>query len=198
MADDATTLGPAEHRFREKRLTVEAFTRLANSGFLHEPGVHELWDGRIMMAPPPGGGHMRAERKTVAALILALQQAGLSARFAVQPGGGLQLDDYNLRGPDIMVLRLPIEGEGYIEPAQVALLIEIAVSSLPEDLSEKRHAYAAAGLAEYWVFDVTGARLLCFRNPIGGVYPKPKELEVTDEITPLFAPELRFQVGELI
>ncbi|NWG52832.1 MAG: Uma2 family endonuclease [Hydrogenophilaceae bacterium] len=183
---------------REKRLTVAEFDRMAEAGLLNEPGKHELWDGRIMMTPPPGAPHMDAESRINEALVLGIAQAGLRAQFRVVPGGGLQIGECDLRQPDLMVVRLPINRERRPSGDGVVLVIEVAHSSLPDDLGEKRGKYAAAGVAEYWVVDVQHALLHVFRGPHAGDYPPAQQLAAEASVSPLFAPGLSFAVADLV
>jgi Uma2 family endonuclease len=202
MADDArpNVLKPEAKDLppREKRLTVAEFERMGELGLLNEPGRHELWDGRIMMAPTPGPPHMDRERRIVQAFTLALHAAGLLDRFGVQTGGGIKIGEHNLRGPDVMIIRLPFDTENLLTGEGVALIIEVAHSSLPDDLSEKRGKYAGAGIAEYWVVDVENRLLYPFRAPKAGDYPVCEPLAAGAVISPLFAPELSFEVAALV
>ena len=52
----------------------------------------------------------------------------------------------------------------------VLLLIEVADSSLPSDLTEKADLYAEFGVAEYWVVDVQGKCVHVFANAVGGSF----------------------------
>jgi Uma2 family endonuclease len=202
MADDLrpNVLKPEaqEHPPREKRLTVAEFVRMGELGLLNEPGKHELWDGRIMMAPTPGPRHMDCERRIVEALYDALTAAGLRKQFGVQTGGGLKIGEHNLRGPDVMIIRLPFDTQNLLTGEGVALVIEVAHSSLPDDLTEKRAKYAGAGIAEYWVIDVENRRLYPFREPKAGDYPACEPLAAGAVIAPLFAPEVKFDVAALV
>jgi Uma2 family endonuclease len=183
---------------REKRLTVAEFQRMGELGLLNEPGRHELWDGRIMMAPPAGPRHMDCERRIVEAFYDALTAAGLRKQFGVQTGGGVKIGEHNLRGPDVMIVRLPFDAENLLTGEGVALVIEVAHSSLPDDLTEKRGKYAGAGIAEYWVVDVENRQLYTFRDPKAGDYPDCSPLAAGAMIAPLFAPQLNFDVAALV
>ena len=202
MADDlrpnTETDAAREHPAREKRLTVGEFLRMGELGLLNEPGKHELWDGRIMMAPTPGPKHMDCERRVVEAFYDALTAAGLRRQFGVQTGGGVKIGEFNLRGPDVMVIRLPFDTETLLTGEGVALVIEVAHSSLADDLTEKRSKYASAGIAEYWVIDVERRQLHPFRNPSAGDYPPCEPLQVGATISPLFALQIVMNVADLI
>jgi Uma2 family endonuclease len=187
-----------EQRPREKLLTVDEFVRLGELGAYDEPGKHELWDGRVMMSPPPGGPRMDRERRITETLILSINAAGLRGTFGVFNNGGLQIGEFNLRAPDIMVAPLPFDTERRLTGERVALVVEVSHSSLPDDLTEKRGKYAGAGIPEYWVVDVEGRRLYPFRNPSGGDYPDCEPLEAGAAITPLFAPQMTLAVADLV
>jgi Uma2 family endonuclease len=188
----------AEGPWRELRLTVRDYDRMAEAGLFHEPGRFELWDRRIMVAPQPGGRHMAAERGAVERLTLALFGAGLLDRFKVQTGGGIEIGAHKLRGPDVMILKAPVDNVRRPTGDDVALVIEIAPSSLTDDLTQKREKYAAAGVPEYWVLDVEGRRLVVFRGPRAGYYPAPEVLETGAVVNPLFAPQLSFAIDDLV
>ena len=182
----------------ERLLTVEEFFRLGELGFLEEEGKHELWDGRIVVTPPAGPSHMDCERRIVRALVLAIEQADLSEQFGVQPGGGIRIGEYNFRAPDVMIVRLPFDTENLPTGESVALVIEVALTSLPFDLTQKRSKYAGAGVGEYWVVDVRRRRLHPFRSPRAGDYPDCTPLEASATISPLFAPQITLNVADLV
>jgi len=200
MADDLrqTPRYRPEQRPREKLLTVEEFVRLGELGAYDEPGKHELWDGRVMMSPLPGGPHMDRERRITEALVLSLDAAGLRGKFGVFNNGGLQIGEYNFRSPDIMVAPLPFDTEHRLTGDRVALVIEVSHSSLPDDLTEKRGKYAGAAVPEYWVVDVEGRQLYPFRHPKGGDYPDCEPLKAGATISPLFAPQIALNVADLV
>lgn len=202
MADDLTKVEGGLFRIdsppRQKLLTVDGFVRMGEAGFFDEPGKHELWDGRVMMTPAPGPPHMDRESRTMEALVLAIANAGLREKFRVFAGGGLQIGEHNLRSPDLMVCTLPFDTTKRLTGEGVALVIEVAHSSLPDDLSEKRGKYAGAGIQEYWVVDVAHRLLHPFRNPKAGDYPECEPLEAGATISPLFAPQIALKVVDLV
>jgi len=205
MADSLRSNTPsdvygADQPPRQKLLTVDEFLRMSEHGLLSEEGKHELWDGRIMMTPPPGNKHMACERRVVEALYDALTAAKLRKQFGVQTGGGIKIGEFNFRGPDVMIVRLPFDDddEHPLTGEGVALIVEVASTSLPDDLGEKRGKYAGAGIAEYWVVDVKRRQLHPFRNPKAGDYPNCEPLAAGATISPLFAPQITLNVADLV
>jgi Uma2 family endonuclease len=183
---------------REKLWTVEEFERLGELGLLAGPCRHELWNGRIMVVPAPDFPHMDRERRLVRRLILAIEEAGLGETYGVFTGGGIRVGEYNLRGPDVMVARLDPNAAQRPTGEETVLLVEVAQSSLPDDLTEKRGTYAAAGVLEYWVIDVARRRLHAFRRPRAGDYPPADTLEADAVISPLFAPAITLAVKDFV
>jgi Uma2 family endonuclease len=57
-----------------------------------------------------------------------------------------------------------------LSPLALLLLIEVADSSLPFDLSIKALLYARAGVRDYWVVDVQGRRIHVHRAPTASGY----------------------------
>jgi len=84
-------------------------------------------------------------------------------------------------------------------PSDVALLVEVSDSSLTLDLTIKARLYARAGIADYWVLDINGRRLIVHREPEGGRYTSVIAFNEDEQVSPLFAPKSIFQVsGALI
>jgi Uma2 family endonuclease len=50
-------------------------------------------------------------------------------------------------------------------PSTAVLVVEVSDSTLSFDTGEKASLYAAAGIADYWVIDVAGRRVVVFRDP---------------------------------
>lgn len=92
--------------------------------------------------------------------------------------------------PDTVVLRQAItELKGRRPgPGDVAMVIEIADSSILLDTTVKAGLYARAGIPEYWVLDVPGRRLLAHREPDGAVYRSIAAYSEDEPIECLAAP----------
>lgn len=81
-------------------------------------------------------------------------------------------------------------------PADTLLLIEVSDSSLSKDLEQKKSIYAAAGILEYWILDLTAQQLIVFRNPDGKDYRSRQDLRV-GTIAPLAFPDLQISLSQL-
>ena len=102
--------------------------------------------------------------------------------------------------PDLMVLRRPIISFLTIRPraADVALLIEVADSSLAFDAIVKAGLYARAGIADYWVVDINARRLLVFRNPEVGQYRTATTHAADESVSPLAAPAAQLRINDIL
>lgn len=68
-------------------------------------------------------------------------------------------------------------------PADIALLIEVADSSLHMDREIKRRLYARCGIQTYRIVDIPQRRLLLFRHPSRDEYKTVQIYEVQDHVT---------------
>jgi Uma2 family endonuclease len=90
-------------------------------------------------------------------------------------------------------------------PTTAILIVEVALSSLPDDTTEKAELYATAGVPEYWVIDIEHRQLIVFRDPqpfpigLGATaYKTHLTLSPTDSVSPLAAPNASILVSELL
>lgn len=125
---------------------------------------------------------------------------GAGWRFRVQLPLVLGQDSDPL--PDIaVILGGPRDSSGH--PTHAALVIEVSDTSLTLDLTEKAELYASAGIADYWVLDVIGRRLLVFRDPApvvanGRSYRTHLTLGPEETVSTLAAPGSVVRVGDLL
>lgn len=100
--------------------------------------------------------------------------------------------------PDVIVLTRPYDAYGpcVYGPADIAIVAEIADSTLQWDRTVKAGLYARAGIPEYWIFDVNGRRVLVHRDPVGGEYRSVVSYSDTEAIEPMNAPGRSFSVRD--
>ena len=71
--------------------------------------------------------------------------------------------------PDIAIV--PGPADRYVDqhpvPADIALIIEIAESSLAEDRRDKQRIYARAGISLYWIVNLIDSQLEVYSDPSG-------------------------------
>jgi Uma2 family endonuclease len=88
-------------------------------------------------------------------------------------------------------------------PTTAALVVEVSDTTLALDMTTRAEQYAEAGIADYWVLDLVGRRLLVFRDPApitagGHSYRTHLTLGPADSVAPLAAPSVTVAVADLL
>ncbi len=187
--DDALSL-PAPRR----RWTREQCAPLEAAGLFERERL-ELVDGELIGRR----GKARAQVKAFTWMHLWLLEAfGQSFVNATAPIDVNSADNlWSEPEPDLIVLKRDFTSfDSNPQPEDLGLVVEIADSSLKFDLTVKAAMYARAGIADYWVLDVAGRRLIVHREPAGGEYRSVAVYGEQEFAAPLSAPEARFRVGD--
>ena len=114
--------------------------------------------------------------------------------------GSVRLNDYNEPQPDIALLR-PREdfyAKQHPLPDDILLIVEVADSSLEYDRKVKARLYAATGIREYWIADLTHDFLLAHSDLRNGVYQIVRQLSRGETISPQLLPDCRVSVDSLL
>lgn len=187
--DDAAE-GFAEQGVTEFLLTVDDLETMLRAGIFDRDDATrvELEDGRLVRMSPESMPHARSSARLNKALDRAIERLDLEARYEVLNGGTVRVSNLSAFDPDGAVVARDCEGF-FLRPDQVFLVIEASFSTLKRDLGSKSRAYAAAGIAEYWVIDVKHAKLHVFRRPFEGEWTERQILKPDDSVSPLFAPD---------
>ena len=135
--------------------------------------------------------------------------AALLTAWLIQVFGGLRVNaeapidvapednPTNQPEPDLIVLKREYADSAFCptpQPKDLDLVVEIADTSLAFDLTVKAALYARAGIADYWVLDVPGRRLIVHRDPQGGQYASVTSYDEHESVAPLSAPNSTFPV----
>jgi Uma2 family endonuclease len=149
---------PVAHRF-----SVDRYHRMIETGALSENDKVELVEGLIVEVAAVGVPHRYAVDETYLAITKLLPTGWKS--FAQQP---ITLADSELR-QDISVVRG--SGADYKDHhpgrGEIALVVEVADSSLALDRVTKARIYAAAAIPEYWIFNSIQRQIEVHREPSG-------------------------------
>lgn len=151
-----------------RRIDVDAYHRMGEAGILAPDERVELIDGEIMAMPPIGDAHAW----TVDELTRMTAPPAVEGRAVLRVQGPLQLDQFNVPQPDLMLLRPPAATYRNRPPsaADVLLLIEVADSSLAYDRATKLPLHARHGVPEVWLVDLAGRAVEVLRGPVGEGY----------------------------
>ncbi len=177
--------------------TNAQFERLVRSGGFGDMRV-ELRRGMIVKMSPQFYQHAHVKAELTLALAAALRDAGLTWRVfneaSVAFGGGFE------PMPDIVAFdptNVPHDLDGPIPTGAVKLVIEVADSSLGDDLGEKLEDYANGGLGEYWIADVKGRLVLRHAGPQAGGYARREAAHFGETIAALTHATLRIDTSTL-
>lgn len=151
-----------------KRWTVAEYHRLIEAGFLTEADRVELLFGQILPMSAVGKLHASTVDKT-AHLFRKLDESTYILRVQNPITDLLSESEPE---PDLAILhyREDFYSNSHPEGKDVALLIEVADSSLEYDRLIKGGAYAAADIPEYWILNIREVQLEQYLQPTGGEY----------------------------
>jgi Uma2 family endonuclease len=179
-----------------KRWSRAECERLDAAGMFDQQPV-ELIEGELFLKMSKNPPHVDA-----AALLLGWLIQVFGARFVnheapidVAP----EDNPTNEPVPDMIVLKRKFTGfrSARPQPRDLDLVVEIADTSLAFDLTVKAALYARAGIAEYWVLDLTARRLIVHRDPQDGRYASITAYSEHEGAAPLAAPDSMFQVQDV-
>jgi Uma2 family endonuclease len=138
--------------------SADEFLHMLSRGAFEHMKV-ELVDGRIVRMNPSHSAHGRA----LAKIMFRLLEAYGDDR--ILPDTVLRLGEATVRAFDVAVLHEGVDPEPVLVPADILMGVEVADSSLANDLGEKQSDYARAGIPHYWVIDVEAQVVHIMRSP---------------------------------
>jgi Uma2 family endonuclease len=146
-------------------LTIDLFSRMVETGLIPQDRRVYLRDGRLYEKMAKTRAHGSVGASVNRAMVLRLPED-----WSLWPESTVVLDPTNAPLPDFAVIRSGdlfgrAAPERYPEARDVALLIEVAVTSLRIDLTTALERYARAAVPAYWVIDVNGRRILVHTEP---------------------------------
>lgn len=174
-----------EPEFAEYRITVDDLERMIKAGVLDDHRV-ELIQGKLLETAPPSADHGEATTRLLLALSRYLQDGRPELNLRTVTHATLKVGPTSAPDPDFFVATRKAAGFLY-DATEAVLVVEVAYSSLPRDLGVKRSLYARAGIAEYWVVDVSAQTVHVFRDPAFEGYLDHRLLKGEQSLAPLFA-----------
>jgi len=178
-----------------RRLSVQDYHRMAESGILQPDERIELLEGQIIQMAAKGTAHRAAVTR-----IQRLFEKRLGDRVLICLQDPVRLDDYSEPEPDVAILvPNPLDYEDHHPtPSEVYLLIEVSDTTLKFDRETKAPAYARSGITEYWVLDVNDRKLHVYRVPSAEGYQSETILSDALTVAPLAFPDYVIAVRELL
>ncbi|MBA3878261.1 MAG: Uma2 family endonuclease [Sphingobium sp.] len=161
------------------KLRIEDYLLLDRSGAFDAYAKTELIEGEIFYMNAQHRPHARAKSQLFLAISAALRAAKSPLEALVE--ASIAMPDHCVPEPDIVLTSEP-DGEGLIPLGSVALVIEVADTTLAIDLGRKAALYARAGIPEYWVADVGRKVIHQLWAPEGDAYAQRREVAFGERI----------------
>ncbi len=195
MARAQTTPRVAEQGAPQPYLiSAEAYHRMGEAGVFKPHERVELLDGRIYEMTPIGSRHADFVDRLNELFVKA---APLGVKVRIQ--NPILLAPKSEPEPDLALL-LPREqpyAERHPGAQDVALVVEVADSSLEYDRQTKLPLYAAAGVPETWLFDLQNDRAEVFRRPSADGYRLSLRPETDETLSCERLPEFRLDLTQV-
>ena len=176
-----------------------SFTRadyhaMLDAGILHEDDRVELFDGQIIQKFPTGPAH--------ASTICRMNHrfSGLvSDWFIVSVKNPVALNRFSEPEPDLALLRRRDDfyAKSHPTPQDIALIVEVADTSLGFDREDKVPLYSMCGIPEVWIVDLPTKSVHVFRQPGAINYSEVFRLRGDDKLAIPGLPDAQVTVREL-
>jgi len=156
QAESSMPLTMVHHRF-----TLDDYDQMIEHGILTENDRVELIRGEILAKMPISDQHVACVNRLNRLLG---RKVGDDAIVSIQ--NPIRLADSEPE-PDVVLLRprQDFYASGKPRPADVLLVVEVADTTLEYDREVKRSLYAEAGIAEYWIVNLSEDCLEVYRQP---------------------------------
>ena len=183
-----------------RRWTREEYERLIEAGIFHPEERVELIDGEILTMTPQKSPHA-----TAVCLVADALRGAFGSGHHVRVQLPLALDPDSEPEPDVAVVAGAPRDYRDAHPATALLVVEVADTTLAFDRERKGSLYAGAGIAEYWIVNLSDQVLEVYREPAaapsaqyGWSYRVAQRLSPSDVVSPLAAPHGRITVSDLL
>ena len=176
--------------------TLDEYHRLGEAGFLTEDDRVELIEGEMVQMPPIGSEHASVVDILAEIFIRGLDPSRGQVRIQnpVIVGGRSEVQ------PDLVVARARSDRYRGRNPIadEVALLIEVADSTLRFDRYVKLPLYARASVPEVWIVDLVARTLHVHRTPNEDAYSVTQQYGRGESVSPAAFPDLNIAVSDIL
>lgn len=151
----------------------------------------QLLDGEIHEMPADGLRHIHYAM-AIARVLAALPPD----RYFIGVQTTLHLSRFNGPSPDAYVLSSgPLVKE--TPPERILLVVEVADTTLADDLRDSASRYARHDVAEFWVVDVRNRVTHVHRRPEGGAYASLERVGFEDALAPSLIADFALRIADL-
>jgi len=146
-------------KVKKRRFGVGEYHRMAEAGVFGEEERVELADGEIVEMTPIGWRHVRA------VTVLTQFLSGALDGYYVSVQNPIVFGERDERQPDLALVQAEALEGSLPSASDVALVVEVAESSLLYDREVKLPLYARSGVPEAWVVDLAGGTIEVYSSP---------------------------------
>lgn len=161
------------------KLRVEDYLALDRNGAFADYAKTELIEGEIVFMNAQHRPHARVKSELYFLIAQVLRSTGSQLTALVE--ASFEAPPHNVPEPDI-VITSEARGEGLVPLASVKLIVEVADTTLRNDLDRKAALYARLGVPEYWVADVNGRIIHQMWAPAGEAYAERREVAIGEAV----------------
>jgi Uma2 family endonuclease len=172
------------------RWTLAEFERLIEVGVFTEDDRIELIEGELVPMAAKGNRH-----EVVRGAILNWLRRALPDEMDLHVEPGWRVADSYCE-PDFLVGPAGCDPTS-VHPRDVALLIEVADTSLKMDTTTKADFYARVGVRDYWVVNARSLATKVHRGPSARGYGSIATVRASKKLACLFVPSLTVRLQDL-
>jgi len=178
---------------RQRHLSADEYQQMAEIGILDADERIELIGGEMYHIAAIGVRHADTMRTLNRILN---RQVGSVALVDVQDP--IRLDDETMPQPDFTIVRDRRYRDGHPTPRDILMVFEVADSSREYDRGMKFPHYAAAGIAEAWLIDLTAGIVERHSEPRDGLYRQITIARAGDTLASTVLTELTIPVDAVL
>jgi len=178
-----------------RRFTVDEYQRMAEAGILNRGDRVELIRGDIVHMTAVGHDHASCVARLAHLLFERLHR-----RMVLWSQNPVVILPDSEPEPDLILLnwRDDFYRHALPVPADVALLIEVADTSLRYDRHVKGSLYAEAGIRDYWVVDLQGEAIEVYCDPAAAGFQRTARHPRSAMLAPLAFPDVALAVTDIL
>jgi Uma2 family endonuclease len=161
------------------RLSVWQYDRMVQEELLDKRDRVELIEGLLVVKMSKNPPHVVADKKGLRALERIIPQG-----WHVAKEDPIVVSDWSEPEPDLAVVRGRAEDylQRQVTAADVALVVEIAQSSLSTDRSEMGRVYAASSIPFYWIVNLVDGQIEVYTGPGPAGYQARQDLKPGQDV----------------
>lgn len=193
-------MGAVRHKF-----TVEEYRKMGEAGVFHEDDRIELMDGEVVELAAIGKRHVESVYRLNRLFSRWVffdapsHYGGMEAdRLGVHVQNPLALTIDGEPQPDLVIVHRREGSSGIPTPEEALLVVEVADTSLAYDGNIKLPRYAAAGIPEAWLVDLTTDAIEANSEPGPAGYGKVVRIRRGEQVVSATVPDLAFDASEAL